>query len=169
MFLLFKRRKTKQFDTGSALGKLVIKINAVLKVWAIYLQKRTSRETVKTKVVKLVGFVIVAVALNIYLIAASLINTKNNALLVTRIVIPDNIIKRAQQESKVQKLLMQKDYKKIFDLNQHLDNINQTIKGKELYDTLVKMRPGLIDTLKLLENIYLKQQKETLWKRKNFH
>jgi len=169
MFLLFKDRESKQAEANPALERLSVKINALLKKWGVYLQEKTNHISAKIKLVVFAVFTMASVTLSIYVILASIINTRVEALSVTQIVIPKNNIKTGEQRKAAQRLIIQQDYKKIYDLKQYTDSLNQTIAGKHASDSLNKLRPGLMDTLKLLENIYLNQQKETLWKRKHVH
>src|SRR5688572_11315229 len=41
-------------------------------------------------------------------------------------------------------------YKRIQDFKNHLDSLSQTHNGNRLYDSLLRARPGLIDSIKIL-------------------
>lgn len=169
MFLLFKDKESKQAEANPALERLRVKINALLKKLAAYLLEKTNQISAKIKLVMLVVFIIASASLSIYVIAASIINTRVEALSVPQIVIPKYNITTEEQRRAAQRLIIQQDYKRIYDLKHYIDSLHQTIAGKHAYDSLNRLRPGLIDTLKLLENIYSNQQKEILWKRKHVH
>jgi hypothetical protein len=59
-----------------------------------------------------------------------------------------------------QTAIREKEYDKLQDIKSYLDSLRRDQGGKSLYDSIMDARPGLPDSIKLLEVIYLQQHKK---------
>jgi len=53
----------------------------------------------------------------------------------------------------------EKDIKRINRFKQHMDSLRRSQEGKIVYDSILKTRPGLMDSIKAIEQIYYSQSK----------
>ncbi len=163
MFLLSKHKKDKQAESEDFVKNLFAKINLRLQVFAEYLKLKANKFTNQRKRVILVVFIISSATESAYVIASSLF--KPDKIPIT--IVPIRKPKTGEESRRSKFTITPKEYKKITDYKRYLDSVNTAVVGKDVPDSRVLRRQGLIDTLRLLETIFINQQKQMLWKRKN--
>lgn len=166
MILFFKYKEDKQAEADIAATKIAAKINAVLHVFAAYLQESANKLSHKAKVMLLVIFIISSASLIVYQIRFSLLNSDGTFLSITPVSKPAYSTKTGEENVRSKLMASGNEYKSITDLKNFFDSVNTAIKGKKARDNILLKRPGLIDSLRRLEKYLIKQQKEMLWKRK---
>jgi hypothetical protein len=167
MFLLSKHDKQKESAKGLMLSKMVAKVEAELRIFAGYLQAKTNRLSTKGRAVIFFAFSILSASLATYQIISSLLKPAGTILIITPVSKPLYSTKTGEEGLRSKTSFSVKDYKKITDFESYLDNLNTSFLGRKARDNIFKNRNHLLDTLKLLETIFIKREKDTLWKRKH--
>jgi len=71
-----------------------------------------------------------------------------------------NFPKYDHREDKERIIITKKDYQSITIFRSYMDSLYTSEEGKNQYDSILQARPGLMDSVQLLEQIYLLQQKD---------
>jgi hypothetical protein len=167
MFLLSKHDKQKERAKGLMLSKMAAKGEAELRIFAGYLQGKTNRLSTKGRAVIFIAFSILSASLATYQIISSLLKPAGTIIIITPLSKPLYSTKTGEEGLRTRGSLSLKDYKKITDFKSYLDSPNTSFLGRKARDNIFKNRKDLLDTLKLLETIFIKREKDTLWKRKH--
>lgn len=158
MFGIFnKRRKRRHSLLSPITSKISQLIEQKQRRWAEYLEEKTngwSRK--KLKLVLLVFCVIQGGACTYILLDVfSTPSFKNN---VEQISIPAHVIQRDTLFPDQQEVIIsQKEYQRFKGFKAYMDSLQHDPQGKHIYDSIQRNRPGLLDSLSLLESIYQQQ------------
>ena len=161
MFLSNQRKEKKEVVPNIIVMKMGEKLNALTAKFAAYLQHKTNLLNEKTRWFLFVVFVIGTTSLSCFIIYKTITEPAIQGGPTTGIKKPGYILNQGT------KLLSSKmiSYRTVLDLERMIDSLEK--KGNRRFlDSLLYSNPGLADTLKILESIFKKQTKETLWKRK---
>ena len=52
----------------------------------------------------------------------------------------------------------ERDYQSIASFKHYMDSLNKSLNGKYQYDSILQARPGLMDSVQVLEQLYLSQK-----------
>lgn len=139
--------KVKGIKLTKAVELFLTKINIVLLEFANYLQRKSNKMSSRTKKIFLCIFCC-AVICECTSIAIKSFNKR------TAYVFPSMVVKNLPEpkDLKADKIISKSEFERIRRLKFYLDTLSGPKK-----DTLLMMRPHLLDTLNYLENIYLKQ------------
>ncbi|MES2648072.1 MAG: hypothetical protein V4717_14440 [Bacteroidota bacterium] len=134
--------------------KLARKINSRLIKTAEYLTTVTEKISKRGKIFTLFIFCGMSSTLSIFIIINALRN-ENHGFSIEKIIIPAHVPGTNQNDSfrKFQQL-PGPEYNNIIDFKNYLDSLEQTPVGKNIYDSFVKARPGLIDSIRILHRVY---------------
>ncbi|WP_423147792.1 hypothetical protein [Rubrolithibacter danxiaensis] len=127
--------------------------------WAAWMQRKTERLSVKVKVVMLLLFCFFASTYSIYLISDSLLGKYTLSFEIASIKKPGYAQLPGDENTKASIVINEDAYQKIHHFKAYLDNLSNSPLGKERYDSIVKHNPDLMDSIKLIENIYQSQNK----------
>ena len=67
--------------------------------------------------------------------------------------------KQVMQKDEVRSGLPESQYKRVVAFQKYMDSLSGSASGKKVYDSIMKCRPGLLDSAKLLEKLYHNQNK----------
>ncbi|WP_423147051.1 hypothetical protein [Rubrolithibacter danxiaensis] len=127
---------------------------------AARMQRRSDQFSLKIKTVTLLLFCLLASSFSIYLIANNLLsNQADNVLKVTPINYPRYTKLSRAQNTAASIVINQAEYQKIHEFRRYIDSLANTASGKRFLDSILKQRPGLMDSIEFLENIYQSQNK----------
>lgn len=70
-----------------------------------------------------------------------------------------HLLKVGDELNKPPAIITKEEFKKIEHFKKYTDSLAGSPAGKEIYDSILISRPGLIDSIILLENIYHSQIK----------
>lgn len=77
---------------------------------------------------------------------------------------PKNITESAEVKSN-SKNISEKEYQKLGRFRTYMDSLSASATGKATYDSIIRLHPGLLDSLRAVEQYYKSQFKnETKWK-----
>lgn len=113
----------------------------------------------KLKII-LVIFCICGGGYSIYLIGDTIFGSANKKpiLKIDPIEVPRHYNRAGDEMLIPENYVDQETYKQIKDFQRYMDSLKLDKKGRIIYDSILLNRPGLMDSAKLLEEIYLSQQ-----------
>jgi hypothetical protein len=127
---------------------------------AHYLERETAHLSRKNWILILFCFTIFTGGCSIYLIVNSLWGNTTKTISVTSISKPINSVpfenKSIQQNATINKI----EFEKIVRFREYMDSLGHSPAGKILHDSIVQYRPGLLDSLIIVEHYYHSQFKK---------
>lgn len=127
--------------------------------WADFMQHHTERLSRNGKLIILSLFCLTAGSLSIYFIATSMMSRKAPSFTVTHLKKPLSADKSGDENTKALLIVSKDEYEKIQRFRFYMDSLARSPSGKRLYDSILSQRPGLMDSILLIENIYQSQIK----------
>lgn len=158
MKFTFKRdNKNKPIEPVNSKGNLLQKFDeANLRLQykcAHWLERKTAHLSRKNCIVILFCFTAFTCGCSIYVIVHSFSQSATSTITITPITKPaaveakDEILKRNLPISKT-------EFEKIIRFRKYMDSLGRSPTGKKVYDSIVQFRPGLLDSLTIIENYY---------------
>lgn len=165
MLLLFrKKKKEKIIVENNAQDKIAKNIVGnflrLQQRWAALMQCHTERLSVKWKVIVLFLFCLCSGGLSILFIARSFINNHATSFHVIQGKIPQHIGKSGDEKIKAVTIVTKEEYDKIQHFRKYMDSLARSSSSKKVYDNILIDRPGLMDSIILLKNLYQFQNKK---------
>jgi len=159
--ILKKRRSTEGVVRPSILRKITGKVGAVQRRWADKLQEKSERLSVTGKKLMLGIFLAIFSGWSICIGWRSLsASHRGGTILVQPITISDPGQRgMGDQPDSARHGVSEKEYRAIQAFSHYLDSMGQSPEGKVWKDSLLKGRPGLLNSLQAIEHIYLNQSK----------
>jgi hypothetical protein len=159
MFLLFrnKGRKEQQSSNGFAdkvAAGIVTKCIRVQSKWAHYMQRRTEGLSQKAKKWCLTLFCLFSVGCSLYLIIESFTGTSKQNLGVASINVPTHSAQTGDEATRSFLLITKKEVEKIERFRHYLDSLRRSASGVKIRDSLLSVRPGLMDSIRVIEKLY---------------
>jgi hypothetical protein len=117
-----------------------------------FLQKKSEMLPLKVKRLIVIVFCLISFGSCIYVLTNSFYRHPEKLLSIARIEVS------RQTESINQKpSLSKEEFEKIQKFRSYLDSLIQSKPGKRIHDSIIAHRPGLIDSLSIVENLYQSQ------------
>lgn len=160
MKLFFKRKENDSVPKPNAFSKAVqVGYKRVQGSWANWMMKRTENFSKRTWFMLLALFVLSVSAYNIYLVANSINAKANTSFSVTPIKKPKHL-NETGEINKTNVEVPEAEYNRIKNFRMYMDSLARSPSGKKLYDSITMHRPGLMDSVRFIENYYqrLKQK-----------
>jgi hypothetical protein len=155
MFRFFKRRK----DKPSVMYPVFVRMNAFVRKKqqraADWLQQRSKRYSKRTQLTGLVIFCLLFGGSSVCIVIGVL-QGKGKIITVQPISVPAHVIDTSRLFKELP-VLEQQIQENIQHFKRHLDSLYQYAPAA--FDSVMKIRPGLIDSLMLVESIYQQQLK----------
>jgi hypothetical protein len=142
--------------------KVAATISLVQNGFANIMGRWVNRLTVKGKKIFLLIFCLVFGSYSLYIMLTIFMSSGNElarAVTPDPISIPKHFDKAGDENTNVMPAVSENDFRKIQEFNRYMDSLKKSPSGKKVYDSIIVMRPGLLDSVKMLENIYLLQNK----------
>lgn len=165
MWLYRKKRKTdndasKITVSDKVAGRIA---GAGIKMQQVFAKKMNTmfmNIEIKRLKVLLILFCICAGGYSIYLIAESIIgpDKKQNGFKIQQMDVPKHYDKTGDESLVPETYVDDETYKKIKQFRNYMDSLRQN-KSKE-YDSILQARPGLMDSVQMLEEIYYSQKQK---------
>ena len=128
--------------------------------WAEWMQRKAERLSAKGKLMALLIFVLLTGSYSIYLIGKSFSENQTPSFSIISIKRPAHIQKTRDEVKHTNAVISKSEYEKIHRFRQYMDSLAHTPTGKVLHDSILSYRPGLIDSIQIIENIYQSQIKK---------
>lgn len=155
--LLFKKSKRKEeSETGTGALAFVKKYEALKQRFAKWLQLKFNKLSHKRKVYSLVMFSILCSITSVSIIVHAAQSREQNSSLVsgkTR----NYPLKDRQIYLQADSIISKNEYWHVVQFKNHLFSLKQDSAGRKQYDSIVMARPHLVDSIYLLEEMYLHQ------------
>lgn len=127
--------------------------------WAAFMQRRMERLSGKGKLIALLLFCLIAGSLSIYLIASSLIGKPFVSISVSHIKTPLHTNRSGDENTRSGIVVSKQEYQRIERFRHYMDSLARSPSGRPLYDSILKQRRGLMDSVAFIENLYQSQTK----------
>jgi len=163
-FLFRKKNKTEASGPDQIHDRVLRQmVNACLRLqtgWALWMGRRTERLSRRKLLLLLLAFIALAGGYSICLIGQSFSGNQANAFSVTPIKRPEHVLKMVDATSQKEMIVSKTDYQRIIRFRGYMDSLTRSPAGKAVYDSIVLSRPGLPDSIRLIEKIYQSQIKK---------
>lgn len=163
---LFRKRKKETLSDGklSVLDNVAGKIAGVgikaQRLFADKMNKLFMNTDFKRLKLILIGFCFCAGGYSLYLIINSVIShdKKQKAFEVQQVDVPKHLNKSGDECVVVEPMVDEVTWQQIKDFRHYMDSLKQNKKVE--YDSILQARPGLMDSVQMLEQIYLSQKQK---------
>ena len=158
---LFKR-KTKsaidQFESisiGTRIGRGIVKLQTE---FAVRLNLAAAGLSAKKLKMNLVLFCLASGGLSLYLAINGLLgsNTAKNAITIDHALVPKHFNRSGDEVRDVQNIIDETLYQQVRTFRAYMDSLH--MNDKKTFDSITLSRPGLMDSVHAIEEIYLSQQ-----------
>ena len=127
--------------------------------WANWMMKRTEKFSRRTWIVLLILFVLSISAYSVYLAASAITGKAEISITVTPIEKPRYTTETRETDKEAVEV-SKAEYRHIKRFRIYMDSLARSPSGKTLYDSLNSHRPGLMDSLQLIEQLYREKIKK---------
>ncbi|MNK11807.1 hypothetical protein D3C87_298560 [compost metagenome] len=128
-------------------------INSIQRRWSAWMAAKSEGLSLRTQWVALTIFCILTAASCIYLIRSALQPKPISMVSVDRIKIPEHTapvhLKRP--------IISTEEYEKLKIYRLYMDSLARSPTGKPQYDQFLKQHPGLLDSIRTIEQLYQSQ------------
>ncbi len=163
-FLFRKKNKTKTDGMEEVQGRILTQmVNACLRLqtnWALWMSQKTEHLSRKTLRLLLLAFIFIAGGYSIFLVAQSFSGNQANAISITPIKKPGHVLQAGDAASQPDMVVSKTDYQGIIRFRGYMDSLTRSPAGKATYDSIILSRPGLLDSIRFIEEIYQSQTKK---------
>jgi hypothetical protein len=158
---LFKKkikRAIEQTETDSARSKIGRGIIKLQTAFAERMNKAAARLPIRKMKTALVLFCLVSGGFSIYLAMNGVFgtNAKKNSFTIDQASVPKHFVRSGDEIKDGQNLIDDELYKQITTFKAYMDSLQ--VNDRKSYDSIYLSRPGLLDSVKAIEEIYLSQQ-----------
>lgn len=157
---LFSKRKESDVETksnalikGMQVGYLWIQGR-----WANWMIRHTKNFSQRTWVTLLILFVLSMSTYSIYVVANAITRGSRNAISITSIKKPDHVTETGEDQIEAAEISEAAQIR-IKKFRLYMDSLARSPSGKILHDSITSQRPGLMDSVRFLEN-YFQQLKQ---------
>lgn len=162
---LFKKKKketdeNKKGISDKVAGKIAGAGIKMQQLFAGKMNKLFENMNVKGIKILLIVFCVTAGGFSLYLLANSIFkkDNKQQVLKIEQVDIPKHFNKTGDDKIITEAAIDEQTYNQIQDFKMYMDSI-RVHKRKE-YDSIIINRPGLLDSVQMLEQIYLSQKQK---------
>lgn len=163
MLFSFKRNKKVLDKADSFQGNLLRKFEeANLRLQhksAHWMEKKTAHLSRESWILILICFVVLTSGYSIHLMIGSFSDTMINVEPITTIVKSTNGRQAAEKE-KINVSISTAEYEKIVRFRRYMEGLGHSATGKKVHDSIMLYRPGLLDSLTIVEKYYHSQFKK---------
>lgn len=133
------------------------------KQWASWMGNRYNRLSFKSKIITLLCFVAIIGGYSIFLVASALKKKQSLNHSVSHISIPLHIKKRVNSPE-ANYAIQSKESRRIHRFRLYMDSLYKDPSGRLLYDSITRRRPGLMDSVYMVERNFSSRKYEKLSK-----
>lgn len=159
MFSFLKRKELKERQgpnglTDKVATGIVTRCIRLQEKWANYMQQKTNRLSPKRKKYSLVLFCALSVGCSMYLIIGSFAGSASKDFNVASIHVPVHSTQTGEETTRSFLLITRKEFERIEQFRQYVDSLGGSAAGMKVRDSLLSLRPGLMDSIRVIENLY---------------
>ena len=155
MKFTFKRKNNAITGKGNSIWQKFEQANCRLQhTCAKWLERKTSHFSRLNWIVILFSFIVFTGGCSIYLIATSFSGNTTQNLIVIPITKPTNSVPVKEKDIELNSIINKVEFEKIIRFRRYMDSLGRSPTGKKTHDSIVLYRPGLLDSLTIIENHY---------------
>lgn len=159
MIRFFKRRKDKPSLMYPVFQRLSDAVDKQQRKWAGWLNGKAERLSRNAKLFWLILFCFLFGGGSIYIIVHA-VGNKTKKLLIEKMSFPAYAISEDSTVSSMAlPILTEKEHQNIERFKRYMDSLQKTRTGKPKYDSIINTRPGLMDSIAFIEQLYHDQLK----------
>lgn len=162
---LFKKKNNEADDNKKTISdKVADKIAGagikIQKAFANKMNKLFEKMSGKRIKIVLIFFCVTAGGYSLYLLANSIFKKENKQQVfkIEQVDVPKHFDKTGDETIMPEAAIDEQTYNQIQDFKKYMDSIQ--IHSKKEYDSILINRPGLLDSIQMLEQIYLSQKQK---------
>lgn len=121
---------------------------------AQWLERKTSHFSRLNWIVILFLFIVFTGGCSIYVIVTSFSGNTTKNLIVIPITKPTNSVPEKEKAMPFNSVISKAEFEKIIRFRRYMDSLGRSPTGKKTHDSIVLYRPGLLDSLTIIENHY---------------
>jgi hypothetical protein len=127
--------------------------------WAKWMMKQTEKFSRRTWIVLLILFVLSTSTYSTYLAVSAFTKKESNSVTIMPIKKLKHATETGEPPIEAAKV-SEAEYSRIKKFRVYMDSLARSLSGKMLYDSITRHRPGLMDSVRFIENYYqqLKQK-----------
>jgi hypothetical protein len=158
MFSIFNRRVVKKEKGQNAKQERIANhiFNTTIKFqqkWAAYLQNKTNRLSTEVKIWLLIAFCFISIGYSIYRLKYSFTTKSDTFIQVERFIKTDTNNKSGHLIFIPRNQVPTDGHRRIQQFLNYMDSLNLTPSGRKIHDSVLKNRPGLMDSVRLFEKM----------------
>ncbi len=154
MKLFSKRKESNSQSKPNAISKeMQAGYKHLQRGWAKWMMKRTEKFSRRTWIVLLILFVLSASTYSVYLAVSAITGKGGISIAVTPIKKPRYTTETGETGKEAAEV-SEVEYRRIKRFRVYMDSLARSPSGKILYDSISSHRPGLMDSLQLIEQLY---------------
>ncbi|MFV8466959.1 hypothetical protein [Flavobacterium sp. LB1P62] len=127
--------------------------------FANWLKLKTAHLSRKSWIVILICFIVFTSGCSIYVIVDSFSQTTTSTITILPITKPANAKEPAGKMVKITASVSKIEYDRIIRFRRYMDSLGRSPTGKKTQDSIRQCRPGLLDSITIVENQYHSQFK----------
>lgn len=160
---LFLKRKRESIPQSDRLTKGTKKRFEQLKrLSANWMNDHTKSFTRQTWIILLFLFITSAGSISIYIMINSFREHETNLIVIAPIRKPSYTLETGEANIGTRRLPA-KEYNPVIEIRYYMDSLIKSQSGRIVYDSIITLHPGLMDSLRIIEN-YFQQLNEKRWK-----
>ena len=154
MKFLFKNKRKNTSEQPATVAKGLQSGYRCLKSgWAAWMTKHTAGFSPSTWKVILIVFILSSGGYNIYLAVNAIVSKPKKSISVTSIKKPAHATETGDANTTAPQV-SEAEYMRIRKFRTYMDSLARSPSGKIIYDSITRHRPGLMDSVRLVENYY---------------
>ena len=126
---------------------------------ANWLERTTAHLSRKSWIIILFCFTVFTGGSSIYLIVNSFSGNTTKSITITPIIRPTNAVPFEEKSIQLNVAISKTEFEKIVRFRRYMDSLGRSPTGKKLYDSILHYRPGLLDSITIVEHYYHSQFK----------
>lgn len=126
---------------------------------ANWLERKTANFTRLNWMLFLLSFTVLTTSCSLYVLVNSFSSSQLKSITVLPISKPTNAVYLKEKSAERKEIISKTEYEKITSFRKYMDSLGRSPTGKKTYDSIVSDRPGLLDSLTIIENYYFSHLK----------
>lgn len=164
MLFSFKRNKKVLYKADCFQGNLLRQFEeANLRLQhkcAHWMERKTAHLSRKSWILILICFTVLTSGYSIYLMIGNFSDTMINVEPFTTIAKSKNCREGSAQKNKIKVPISTAEFEKIVRFRKYMERLGHSATGKKVQDSIMLYRPGLLDSLTIVEKYYHSQFKK---------
>ena len=155
MKLTFKRKNNAITGKGNSIWQKFEQANCRLQhTCAKWLERKTSHFSRLNWIVVLFIFIFFTGGCSIYLIVKSFSGSTTESVTIIPFTKPTSSVDLKETSIGIKTIISKAELERVAHFRRYMDSLGRSPTGKKTHDSIVFKRPGLLDSLTMLENYY---------------